>query len=194
MNQESRIRNLRGQSLIEIMIGVAVSVILIVSAATLLSVTLKSSTQNKFIQAASFLSQDLIDKVTIFAEKQWNCAPGAACGIYNLNKGPDNYYHLLTTGGTFISDPKDETVSLDGVNYTRYFYVEDVIRELCGVGDICTGPNCSVSFCPSGPGGSGAAYDPSTQKVTVVTEWNQAGTGGDIKIVKYLTRSVNRVF
>jgi len=182
----------QGQSLIEIMIGVAVSVILITSAATLISVTLKSSTQNKFIQAASFLSQDLIDKVTIFAEKQWNCASGASCGIYNLNKGSSNHYRLITSGGAFVSAPNDETVTLDGVDYTRYFYAENVNRVNCGVGDIT--PNAISAPACSTPGGFGIAEDPSTQKLTVVTSWTYSGTTSDIRIVKYVTRSRNQVF
>jgi len=188
--EQSKFNNSRsGQSLIELMIAVAVGAILIGSAAVVMSAWIRISAQNKFLQAASFLSQDLMDKVAIFAERQWY-APSGSYGIYNLNKGSLNHYYLCTdTCSPFEWRTGDEQKNADGVDYTRYFYIENVRRQFCGIGNIFTGQlnACQVNY---KPGDSGATDDPSTQKVTVVTSWP---SGGNVTLVRYLTRNRNQV-
>lgn len=180
-------RNQLGVALIEILIAVTVGGILIVAAALLITTTLRLSGQNKFLQAASFLSQDLMDKVTVYAETKWFCPPAPNClkganpaqyGIYNLLKGDSDTsrYYINTAVSPFEWALGKETKSLDGVPYERYFYLENVYRD--------SGGNIESGFNP-------ANEDPSTQKVTVVTAWPQ---GGEVRMVKFLTRHTNKVF
>lgn len=61
--------------------------------------------------------------------------------------------------------------------FTRYFYVEDVMRN--GDGDIVD---------------SGGVSDPSTEKITVVTEWSSGGSINSIGVSDYVTRWRNSVF
>ncbi len=104
----------------------------------------------------------------------------------NLLKGsaPGHRYYLATTT-PFTSVNGEESKTLDGVTYTRYFYVQDVKRTKCGIGDIT---NSALSFSCSP--GSGNAIDPSTEQVTVVTSWP---SGGNVTISRYLTRTANRI-
>ena len=173
------------------MIAMTVGVIIIGSAVTLIGVTLRLSSQNKFLQAALFLRQDLLDKVTVFAEHQWYCPVGcvvegtvnpAKYGIYNLNKGSGNDYRFKPNITPFEWQQAEEIVTLDDVQYTRYFYAENVCRDSFGA---IVGP--AAGICSSG------VEDPSTQFVTVVVSWQQAGSGQELRGSKYLTRSRNLV-
>lgn len=203
--EQSKFNNSRnGQSLIELMIAVAVGAILIGSAAVVMSAWIRISAQNKFLQAASFLSQDLMDKVTIYAESLWyspttdnQCLTDPKRGLYNLipksNAITKYRYHLLVQPGQpftcaydGIASNAGETVTVDGTVYTRYFYVEDVKRMKCGIENI----TISIGTPCSSPGSPGNADDPSTQKVTVVTSWP---SGGNVTLVRYLTRNRNQV-
>ncbi len=185
----------QGQSLIELLIAVTVGAILVGSAAILLVTALKASSQNKFIQTASFLAQDLVEKVTVFAEAKWYCPSGSTtnCGIYNLLKDGTHYY--LNVDSTpfqwvLLVPPQTggESIAVDGVTYTRYFFVRDVCRR-GSTGNIAgpviePSPNCSNILTN--------IVDPSTQQVTAVVEWTDQG-GGSVKIVKFLTRHGDRV-
>lgn len=182
--QELKTRNQFGQSLVEILVSITVAFILIGGAAALIAVTLRTSESNQYIQAATFLSHDLTDKVTVYAESLWYCDPGTCSGnrgIYNLVKGSTaaNYY-LNTTLTPFqyvqVVPPAGENITLDGVQYTRYFYIENVNRNVGGNID------------------SAGTEDPSTQKVTVKTSWAEGPNSGDVKVEKYLTRNANHLF
>ncbi len=168
------------------MVGVTVGAILIGTAAVLLAATLRMSSQNKFLQAASFLSQDLMEKVTVYAERQWYCGTGCSgYGIANLTANA-HYYLSQTAPSPFTASAGDEfPLTIEGVAYTRYFYVEDVVRDQCGTGTIVSNP---VTLCTSAQ--TGNDVDPSTKRVTVVTSWP---SGGTVTLVRYLTRSRNVV-
>lgn len=73
--------------------------------------------------------------------------------------------------------------------FTRYFYIEDVNRDLCGAGAITTDV---ASGCGSGPGSTGVALDPSTEKITVAVTWPRATEG--VTLSEDVTRSRNYVF
>lgn len=206
---QSRFKKVKGQSLIELLIALTVGIILIGSAATLIAVTLRSSTHNKFVQPAVQLAHDLLDKVAVFSETRWYCPNPpelSACGgptgtyylgIYNLTKGPPtptppfNGYFLSTTTGQFIWQKvipgiSEDIRNFDGVTYNRYFYVEDVCRS--------SGVELAGAVSPPATCSSGIPEDPSTQKVTVVVHWQQAGEDQQILVSKFLTRNQNRVF
>jgi len=72
--------------------------------------------------------------------------------------------------------------------YSRYFYVSNVNRKVCGSGDVvatatttCTGNANDVS------------EDPSTQKITAGASWNIKGVSGTLENSIFATRWVNSV-
>ena len=194
--EQLRFKKNTGQSLVEVLIAVTVGAILIAAAATLIAATLRSSAANKYLQPASYLAQGLIDQLTTFAETKWYCPPPGICnglnlGIYNLNKGPAALYFLATTtSGTTIWQAVIPGVSEDirefeGIQFTRYFYLENVCRNFAGaLGQAVYPPTTCVA----------SEEDPSTQKVTAVVSWLQNGEHQQIQVSKFLTRSRNQVF
>lgn len=75
----------------------------------------------------------------------------------------------------------------DSPAYSRYFYVDNVKRTLCGTGVITTD---AESTCL---GASGVSEDPSTQTITANTSWNLKGVSGSLENSIYMTRWVNSV-
>ena len=156
-----------GQSLIEVIIGVTIAGIFILSAGNLINVTNTSGFKNKQLQITSFLAEELMENIASYADAKWYCAPASCAttrGLYNLNKGSSRRYFLTTNvppqwQEDLMSFPDGEIVNNSGQNYNRYFYVENVCRDASGV---ITGVTNSFT-CPFG-----GQEDPSTQKVTVI--------------------------
>ena len=71
--------------------------------------------------------------------------------------------------------------------YSRYFYVDNVNRDSCGIGSISSSATTSCTF-----GGAGISDDPSTQKVTSVIKDSNNNTL--LTEHEYLTRSRNYSF
>jgi four helix bundle protein len=172
--------SISGQSLIEVLIGLAVGGILIAGASGAIALLLKNSAETRNAQTASFLAQELTDNLSALAEADWH-------KIYGLAKGAANHYYISSSTREIISG--EEPVLIESKNFTRYFYVENVNRTKCGVGDITEN---AFTTCASWPGDANAiSEDPSTQKLTVKIEWSG---GRNISQTKYLTRSRNISF
>ena len=155
-----------GQSLVEVLVALAVGTIFILGAASVIAPSLRSSGASNRIQTAAALGKELIENVRVFSEANWH-------NIYDLNKTSSNHYYLTTSTSPFAAVAGDETVAVSTTTYTRYFYIDNVGRD--GSGNILA---------------SGGTDDPSTQKVTVSYQW----TGGTAAtITAYLTRFRNNV-
>lgn len=178
-----------GQSLIEILIALAVGGMLIGTAATLMAVVLRVSSQNLFLRTAASLNEELMEKVTAYAERQWYCAgSNPTCGVYNLGRYTN--YYLQPNGVRFEPRLGTETITVDGVPYTRRFWAKNVCRN----GDAIAGPADSADPC-NFTYGVGAVEDPSTQQVVARTWWIQSGAQSSLlELTKYLTRARNVVF
>jgi len=179
----------KGQSLIEILIGLVIGVIIIGAVVGLLIISLRSDSDTKNTQTASFLAQDNIDKIKSISESNWN-------KIYNLSKGSSSTYYLLydASSSAFYVLSGYETLTFEGKVFRRYFYVEDVNRNQCGVGSISTSsitPSCAVGYSWPPPV-SRIDLDPSTLKITAVVLWNNDQRS--VKISQYITRSQNQIF
>lgn len=177
--------NNRGQSLVELIIGISISTILIGASAGAAAIILRSNVQSKRLQAATTLAQELSDNLRSFTEAGW-------LNIYNLQKGSSHTYYLNTATSPFTASAANstETLTQENVNYIRSFYVDDVNRAGCGTGDVTT--NATTS-CRWGSGTlSDVAADPSTEKVTIVVTWPDTTTG--VKVIEYLTRAGSIVF
>jgi type II secretory pathway pseudopilin PulG len=159
-----------GQSLVELLIAVAIGTILVAAAAAVISPVLKINTQANRAQTATALAHELLDNVRVWAEGDWH-------NISGLATTSANHYYLNTATSPFSSSTGDEPVTVSTTTYTRYFYVDDVFRDASG--------NITNSS-------SGASFDPSTKLVTVVAySWPTSAT---YTISTYLTRYRNNVF
>ena len=157
----------------EILIAVTVGVILISAAMALIIPILRSTGDVTRRQVANALAKELLEHVRVMSEGNWHA-------LYsNTIKGSANHYYVDTSTTPFaavspMAGEEGETVSVEGIDYTRYFYVDDVLRD--GSGAVVE---------------SGGTEDPSTQKVTVVVSWED---GRPQAITQFLTRSRNRVY
>ncbi|MCR4275522.1 MAG: hypothetical protein NUV83_02095 [Candidatus Wolfebacteria bacterium] len=183
----NKYHNLKGQALIEILLGMVIGIIIIGGIAGILTITLKGDFNTKNTQLAASFAQDLVDKTKSVSESNWNY-------IYGLNKGGSSPYYIYYNTSTFVAEIKSgiETVtSIDGKNFNRYFYVENVNRNYCGTGDIST--SSATGACLIWPPFlTYVSEDPSTQKITTFIKWDSDTRS--IKEVQYLMRNLNNVF
>lgn len=171
----------KGQSLVEILIALAISGILVGAAATGVTVYLRSNYETKLNQNATFLAQGLMDNVRSWAEGDWH-------RIYDLSKTSANKYSLITSSSPYISSSSAETVTINNTAYTRYFYVDNVNRDLCGAGYVT-----STAATSCNPDDVAVGDDPSTQRVTVVVT-TPAPHAQTITLQEYMTRSKVSIF
>jgi hypothetical protein len=157
-----------GQTLFEVLVGITIGAIIIGGATGVISLSLRSSLQNKSYQVVASLNQELADNVTVFAEANWR-------NIYDLSKSPAQYYLTATSTG-FVATSGAENIVADGTAYARSFTVENVNRDANG------------NIADSG------TDDPSTQKITVTTSFNIGGEPITVSFIKYLSRHRNLIF
>ncbi len=172
-----------GQSLVEILIAISVGAILIGGATTVIISILRSNLETRNVQIATSLAQEYLDNVQSLAESDWHI-------IYALpsDKGPDSQFYLTASGTSFAILAGATSTVAEGRTFTRYFSIENTNRDLCGAGDISA---AATSTCTSGPGSTGTADDPSTQKITITISWPE---NRSISRTQYLTRNINKVF
>lgn len=239
----------KGQSLVELLVGIALGTLIVGSAIGALILTLNINVQSHASDVATTLAREMIDSVRSVTEGKW-------VKIYNLPaKGSATHYYLISpksltgtvavtngsatvsgTGTTFDTElaagdyitieshtlqvqSVDDAVTLTleqvysgvdaagvvgyrefsarsgdepaiavgGMDFTRYFTVENVNRDNCGRNAITTN---AETGCFDNP--TDVVEDPLTQKITVVVLWQkQAGDTTNITIEEYLTRSKN---
>jgi len=187
MNKQLKFQ--KGQSLIEILIGLVIGVIIIGAVVGLLIISLRSDSDTKSTQTATSLAQDNIDKIKSISDSDWN-------KIYNLLRGSTSTYYISYNASSSAYDVLSgyETSTFEGKVFRRYFYVEDVNRDQCGVGSISTSSitlSCGVGYSWPPPV-SQIDLDPSTLKVTTIIFWNN--NQRNVKISQYITRTQNQVF
>jgi hypothetical protein len=114
------------------------------------------------------LAKELIENVSVWADSNWS-------GVLALATTSANRYYLTTSTSPFSHATGTESISVGTTTYTRYFYVDEVIRD---AGDVLVT--------------SGGTNDPSTKKVTVIYRWPQSATN---TLTTYITRArTNYVF
>lgn len=155
----------RGQSLLEILIAVAIGAILVTAAATVISPALRATKKVSEVQTAAALGKELLDNARVLADANWN-------NFASLLTTSANRYYI--SGVPFSAAPGSEAIVISGVTYARYFYVDDVWRNLASDEIVA----------------SGGVSDPSTKKITIEYSW-QNGSGN---ITSYITRRKNFVF
>lgn len=154
----------RGQSLIEILIAVAVGVILIVAGITLLAPAIRNNANVTRAQTAAALGKELLENVRVLSESDW-----ASIGILGTTEA--SKYHIVP-GSPFATASGIESVTVATTTYQRYFYLDDVHR------------NASGKIASSG------TSDPAARKITVVYIW----PGSSSAIVSFLRRTGGSAF
>ncbi len=158
----------RGQSLIEVLVAVAIGSLLVVAAASIIAPALRINTQAFRVQTGVGLGKELLENVRVWSESDWH-------NFSTLATGSTNHFYLNTASSPFASSSGDESVVVSTTTYKRYFYLDDVSRD---AGDlIATGGTLTL--------------DPSTKKITVSYSWPQSAT---FTISEYLTRNRSNIF
>jgi len=159
----------RGQSLIELLVAIALAAIFFGGAVLLITQFLTANKLNREIQVAIDLGGELTDSIRVFSEQDWQ-------NLFVLSKGVSNQYYVTTTP-SFAVLGGNESITVGGISYTRWFYVASTSRGESG--------NIEAVY-------SQANADPSTYKIVTRITWAQNSDG--LSFSEFLTRSKNRIF
>lgn len=161
----------KGQSLIEVFVALGVGVLMIGGITGAFSVILKTNDFAEKSRNAAILNDTLAELTRSFADGNWP-------GIYNLSKGSSNRYYLINSSGIITPQSGSESVTIGAFDYVRSFYVDNISRD--GSGNIEAVYNIDND-------------DPSTQKITVETNYTIGGVARTISTWFYVTRMRNFV-
>jgi len=161
----------KGALLLELLIVISLVAITLSFAANGVFLSLRSNKASGERDVANSLAAEALEAVRATTEEDWQ-------NIYSLTKS-SQHYQATQSGTKWVLTTGDETVPLNGINYIRYFIVEntcrsDTTRDITGV-TSCSG---------------GSSDDPSTQKVTATVSWS---TGVSVVISEYFFRWRNKV-
>lgn len=112
----------RGQSLIEVLVAIAVGTILILGAARVIAPSAKTSTQVGNIQVETALATQLENNVRVWAAGNWNA-------LLALSTSTTSTYYLITTTSPFVATSGIESITESTSTFTRYFSVSSVYRD-----------------------------------------------------------------
>lgn len=167
-----RLTTIRGQSLLELIIGIALGIIFIAGSISIIVLTLRISSQNKFSQTAAGLAHEFANQIPTVANADWH-------ELFDTSPhGTSTQYRLASSSGFLAVATGTEMVTINDRVYTRSFAIVDVYRDNDGI---------IVSD------GSGT-LDPSTLEIIITTTWPQDGEIGSVELTQYVTRDRNRVF
>ena len=161
------INDRKGQSLVEVLIAIAVGIIMVVGAITAVVPSLRIQGNSVHVQVATAFGKELLDNVRVFAESNWSA-------LAALSTSSAVHYYLNASSSPFTTSTGDQVIAVGTTTYTRYFYLSEAQRN--GSGMIVA---------------SGGTADPSTRKVTVTYQWTWGPTS---TMVTYLTRSRSNTF
>jgi hypothetical protein len=85
----------RGQSLVELLIGIAIGAVFIIGAATIIAPSLQIGKQTTAVQTKTELANELADNVKAWATGSWN-------NVLSLATGTANIYSLSTATSSFV--------------------------------------------------------------------------------------------
>ena len=154
----------KGQSLIEILVSIAIGAVVFGSIVVAVSAGVRLNFESKTTQIASSLARQTIDRVSSIAESNWQ-------NVYSLpTKGLNSQYYPTASGTTLVILAGATTTIIEGRTFTYWFSVENVNRTKCGLGEITV---LATTSCPTTEGaGENEIYeDPATQKITAKVSW-----------------------
>lgn len=157
----------KGQILLELLIALALSAIIFVGLGELVFSSRKTSSNVAKEQGALYLLQETFEVLKSLRDSNWH-------NLYDLNKDQEYYLKRQSSGWSISGDSNDKIVSLNGIDYERYFVIQRVSRNANG--EIVE---------------TGGKEDPSTLKVKVFIKANGMD---DLVMSRYFTRFKNDVF
>ena len=178
----------KGQSIIEVLIAIAIGSILVIAGVGLIAPALTVQKLSGTLQGNSSVGKELLDNVMIWAQGNWpNVSSLATSGPFlGVGQSPVNQYHLITTQSPFVATSGAETVTVGSTSYTRYFDIVDAYRTSLDVGFIS--PNTS-----SGPPlFNPYYYDPSSKFVYIF--YAPVGSFTSTLLSSAITRNIARTF
>jgi hypothetical protein len=135
----------RGQLLLEVLFATTVAALVIGIGAQIANVSLRGTKTSGDRNKAMSVSTEVFDAVRAASTEKWQ-------NLYSLTK-PATHYNPTQSSGKWVLSAGDGNVTIDGANYTRFFTVDNVSRDLT-TRDVETSYNAGHD-------------DPSTQRVTV---------------------------
>ncbi|MDI6734466.1 MAG: hypothetical protein QMD50_03210 [Patescibacteria group bacterium] len=170
-------KNNTGQILLEIIIAGLLVIFVTLAITQAISSSIRGIDMSIVETTAVFLSQEEVEAMRAITKEDWH-------NIVGLATSSANKYIATTTASRWVvaSTTDGEIISLNNINYTRYFYLDEVYRS-----------STSTIVASSTPGG---VYDPSTIKVTTYVGWtnNNSGESDVFSQVFYATRVINEVY
>lgn len=161
-----------GQILIEVIIAGLIIIFVSLAVMQAIQTSLRSVDQTLSKTAGVFLSREVTESVRAIVKDNWH-------NISALATSSANTYFATTSAGAWATSTGSETVSLNNISYTRYFYVGDVKRSVT-TNEITDG----VGY-----------LDSSTKKITTEVSWTDtSGVPGFFSQVFYLSRFINDTF
>jgi Tfp pilus assembly protein FimT len=156
-----------GALLLELLIVIALLAAILSVTANATFLSLRSNKISGERDIATALAAETLESARTTAEEDWQ-------NIYSLTKG-SQHYHGVQSGTKWTLATADETVTLNGVVYTRYVTIDNVSRD---------GTTRAIQTTYTS-----ADDDPSTQKATAVVSWSG---GNPVTISEYFLRWRNK--
>jgi hypothetical protein len=166
------ISNQRGQSLIELMAGMAIGVIFIIGLGVVVAPSVRINQETAQIQSKAELISGLADTIKSWAGGNWN-------NVLALATGTSNLYYLSSASSPFVASAGSQQIIVGSTTYTQYFYVSDGYRDVSG--------NATTTV-------AGDTYDPSTKFFTATIAATTSPASVPLSLSFYLTRNASNVF
>jgi hypothetical protein len=171
-----------GQSIVELLVGLAIAALFIVGSATIIAPSLEINKQTTVIQTETELGSELLNNVRTWAGGNWNVVLALATGTANsyfLNTSVSPFAVPTSSAGYATgTEVLSQFIGTGSTTYKRYFYLGSVYRDTNG--------NATTSA-------SGNNYDPSTMLVTVVVQASSTPVTPALVFTEYLTRNQDNV-
>jgi type II secretory pathway pseudopilin PulG len=161
-------KNETGGLLIEVLVAISIFAIIAAIGAQVTVISLRSTTSAAEKDVATYLLTEMFEAVRAATEEQWH-------SLYNLTKNTARYYPQQSNG-KWILTAGDETVTINGITYTRYFTVTNASRD-----PVTRSIDATYSV---------GQDDPSTQQITGVVVWPRQNP---LTATKYIFRWRNKI-
>lgn len=169
LNSLTRLTINKGQSLVELLIGMGLAVVVMITAMALLQFLLRMSAQDPVVQTGAFLGHETMRAVSAIAEGSWPAIASASQGgPYHVEPSPNGFVLKSNTPGTGI-------ITINAVPYTVAVTVQPVNRA------------ATNEISQSG------IDDPSTKKIITTISWTQQGRAYSNTLERYVARTRNEV-
>lgn len=144
----------KGQSLIELILAIALGVVFIGVAAVVVAPLLKINTETNEAKVGGAWARELMENTRLWVETGWG-------NLDSVSRGNSVSYYLSTSTETFSLYEGVESIVVGTTTYNRYFYIEGVCRDPSN--DVISGLAPCFGF---------PEEDPSVIQVTVGYSWS----------------------